>query len=506
MMKTSNSLTKRVISFLLTVVMVIGLLPTITFDAQAAVSFNGISNPQEYTGNGPKYGFSYWPDTYGAFTRFSIVRINTPDNDSVTHDQVDETENAVGDPSSGSNQLFSNWEQLRDFSNYEVIGSVDIGSSTQPVAQAALNAYWYDTTAMGYTQKAVEHTSDRQAAIVHYIESKEQLNFSSASSDTTRKGFFSWDKWCNNYPGCKDLELPSWIADGSSSSIEKLFSVWGETGTSEDVKQFASSNAFVNSLLAYLGGDELKKENGFWVEEWQQNISNFFSVKDKVTYRIVVEPGIIVKNINTNPSSYYAMTARDIAAVGLMLDVYGDDYYGFAYDMTYSALQDVCNCLRGLTNEFHGYYWDEKLNTFVVTNKDDRGGLFKGVPSETTAKGKELRNLLFGMNTSGTATESEHDGFPQYALLFITPYFNGKQSQSFKMQKILNGGTEEDKNYEWEFEVVLDQDAEGEIIYVSADGTRSEPHTISFAIGESVIIKLKGGESCEITGWPRNAQ
>ena len=507
MMKTSNSLTKRAISLLLTIVMVIGLLPAVTFDAQAAVSFNGISNPQEYTGSGPKYGFSYSTSTYGAFTRFSIVRINTPDNDSVLKEQVNQTNGAEGDPSSGSNQLFSSWEKLRDFSNYEVIGSVDIGSSTKPVAQAALNAYWYDTTAMGYAETAVKNTGNRQSAIVKYIEGKEQTTgFSAASSGTTRKGFFSWAEWCDNYPGCSGLTLPSWIADGSSSSIEQLFSVWGETGTSEDVKQFASSNVFVSSLLEYLGGDELAKEKGFWVEEWQQNISNFFSVEDQVTYRIVVEPGLIVKNINTNPASYYAMTARDIAAVALMRDVYGDAYYGFTHDMANSALKDLCNCLRGVTDEFHGYYWDKTLDRYVVTNKDDRGGLFKGAANATSSVGAELRNMLFGMNASGTATESAHNGFPQYALLFITPYFNGTQSQSFKIQKILNGGTEEDKNYEWEFEVVFDADGEGEIVYVSADGTRSEPQTISFMANVPQTIMLKGGESCEITGLPAGAK
>lgn len=147
-MHKKTSFAKRVMSLLLVTVMVLGMLPGITLPVSADVSLNGVANPDEFTGGTSKYGFTYDPDG-NCFTRFTLVKIDTDDNDSVKSGQITE-----GTGLDGCTTLFSTDEALK-LGHYQVIASVDIGSTTHPVKSTAEGAIWFDTNAIGYQEAAV---------------------------------------------------------------------------------------------------------------------------------------------------------------------------------------------------------------------------------------------------------------------------------------------------------------------------------------------------------------
>lgn len=496
-MHKKTSFAKRAMSLLLVTVMVLGMLPGITLPVSADVSLGGVANPDEFTGGTSKYGFTYDPDG-NCFTRFTLVKIDTDDNDSVESGQIKE-----GTGLDGCTKLFSTDEALK-LGHYQVIASVDIGSTTHPVKSTAEGAIWFDTNAIGY-QEAARAGAD---AVTAYLTEHKQENFGS-SKDGTRKGFYSMKAFKEAHShGSSDIKLPSWIHDGDTNDIAKLFSVWGNKFTNEDVKIMASGNWFLRALIDELGpsgpahGVDASKvgETGlgyFFADKWGRNISNFFNDDDgDVTYRIMMESGIIIRNKSTGVPM--AMTVRDIAAMGL-----SDEFKKFRSDMCWDqGLMRFANGLRGTTKEFHGYYYDETLNKFVTTQISSRTGLFNGAEEKTSNKGLALCKEIFGLD-SGSGERGK-----QLGLLFVTPYFFDNQSDSLVIRKDLGDGMDKDKDTEFTFEVSLEgilEAVEAELVYVLG-GTEQAPQTITFEPNTPQTVTLKGGDYCKIKGLPAGVQ
>lgn len=141
MTRTSNGFAKRAMSLLLTIVMVVGLVPTSVF-GMVSGGQSGTTVPP--TGGPGSYN---WVKGYGSFTRFTIVEINAPD-DSTTYQNEHKPLPELNPHSTQADFLYGSGMPVNR-ENYKVLGSVMIGSTSNPVVDPA-HTTWYDTNAVEY--------------------------------------------------------------------------------------------------------------------------------------------------------------------------------------------------------------------------------------------------------------------------------------------------------------------------------------------------------------------
>lgn len=494
-MHKKTSFAKRAMSLLLVTVMVLGMLPGITLPVSADVSLGGVSNPGTYTGPGPKYGFSYDPNG-NFFTRFTLVKIPTPDTDSVNHGQVG---NEAGRDSPTFFSDGSAWE----WSKYEILGSVDISATGKnAIKDNAKGAMWFDTNAIGY--QAVVNGKGDADTVTEYLRKNTKENFAS-STEGKRTGFYYMDDFKAKHGiSSENVVLPSWVfGDGTQDAIKALFSTGGQSGrdgqSAADVEIQVTSNKFMRALI-----DELAPSLGtFPSSTWHKDISNFFAINDQETYRIIAEEGIIVRNKSTGVPM--AMTVRDIAAMGI-----SDEFGKFRYDMCGDqGLQRIANGLMGTIKEFHGYYYDEGTDKFIVTAEDSRTGVFYKTDTPMkidSGKDKAVRRCkaVFGMD-KGSAPNIPGS---QYGMLVVTPYYFEKQGDSLRIRKSLGKEMDGDKDTAFTFQVTITNttgdDIEATLVY---NGKEESAQTITVPVGGGVqTVTLKGGEYCDIKGLPAGAE
>lgn len=504
-MHKKTSFAKRAMSLLLVTVMVLGMLPGITLPVSADVSLGGVANPSTYTGNGPKYGFSY--DASGNFfTRFTLVEIPTSDHDSVKSGQINK-----GDGKDGPD-FFSDGSAWT-WSKYKILGSVDISATgNNAIKDNAKGALWFDTNAIGY--QAVVNGQGDASTVTEYLEKHTKENFAS-SKEGTRKGFYYMEDFkAKHNISSAQVTLPSWVFDGSSSDIKKLFSAQGESGrdgqSAADVEIMVTSNQFMKALIDELGpgtrpNEDPEKKVGttglgsFMSPTWNNYISGIFDIKDDVTYRIIAEEGIIIRNKTTGVPM--AMTVRDIAAMGI-----SDKFDKFRYDMCGDqGLQRIANALMGTTKEFHGYYYDEPSDSFIVTKEESRTGVFYATETKMNkSKGKARCEAVFGMD-KGSAPNIPGS---QYGMFIVTPYYFEKQGDSLRIRKTLGKGMDGDKDTAFTFQVFIDNDTDAEfeatLVY---NGKDESAQTITVPVGGyNQTVTLKGDEYCDIKGLPAGTE
>ena len=226
---------ERIVSMLLVAVMVIGLLPTSVL-AQSGGEVDGETGSVS-TG---KFPVSY--DTaYGAFTRFTLVKIDAPDCDSTNQGHEP-------DPSLNPSECVTGSE-FKDINNYTVVVSINIGASSYP---CRTDAVFYKTNALDYLKKSMS-TSDasaRKSDVVNYWKS------SATASDGV---YYHWKTWLEHY--CKPGGWDTWVnktgmspyawPQGDSSQLNTLMQTMGEMDYGGDTNTFWSGSPFLFFLLAY---------------------------------------------------------------------------------------------------------------------------------------------------------------------------------------------------------------------------------------------------------------
>lgn len=227
MMKTSNSLAKRAVSFLLTLVMVIGMIPAVTFEAEAAISVPGAGN-NHTVGSGSSYGWTY-DSTYGAFTRITLIEVAADDDDSMND---------------SATQVFSS-DPKTIMGATKVLGSIDIGASDAPPTFTDSDLVWFDTNAVDYARKVQSAGSEAAAtsAVVSYLDSSWKTGWTTATQEGGAPRYLSWNDFAAKYLSSTNSDIdaaasqgspiPSWLWKFTEPS--DIFGCYGDLGSQGDV-------------------------------------------------------------------------------------------------------------------------------------------------------------------------------------------------------------------------------------------------------------------------------
>lgn len=484
---------ERIVSMLLVAVMVIGLLPTSVL-AQSGGEVDGETGGV----SSGKFPVSY--DTaYGAFTRFTIVKIDAPDCDSTNQGHEP-------DPSLNPSE-WVNGSEFKDINNYTVVGSVNIGTSSYP---CRTDAVFYKTNALDYLKKSMS-TSDasaRKSAVTNYWKS------SATASDEV---YYHWKTWLEYY--CKPDGWDTWIAEtgmspyawpqGDSSQLNTLMQTMAEMDYGGDTTTFGSASLFVYSLLHYFGMYDpvdnttattpgtAPNDTLYWSTTMNRWIPKYFQFDD-VTYRILVEPGLVV--YDRRDGKYHAVTARDLAAWSI------DDQT--TAESIASALRNAMTGIRDKFNQPHGFYAEpngsggHKLVT--VANKanylwSSADGLAAWKPG--------ARYQMFGLNSTGTACENN---YPALGLGIYMPLKYDPVDSGFTIRKTVTNTGDEYADMDWHFEVELTlpggASAAGPFTVTMPDGSPQEYATFADLSRFLSSFVLKSGESISVDGLPEGTQ
>ena len=491
MMKTSNSLAKRAVSFLLTLVMVIGMIPAVTFEAEAAISVPGAGN-NHTVGSGSSYGWTY-DSTYGAFTRITLIEVAADDDDSMND---------------SATQVFSS-DPKTIMGATKVLGSIDIGASDAPPTFTDSDLVWFDTNAVDYARKVQSAGSEAAAtsAVVSYLDSSWKTGWTTATQEGGAPRYLSWNDFAAKYLSSTNSDIdaaasqgspiPSWLWKFTESS--DIFGCHGDLGSQGDVTITSSGSYVLYGILEWFIDMNCFGSQPYIPSEWGQTYK-FFDDTDGISYRLVIEDGIMVQHKVGNTRYRYAMTTRDIAAWAMDA---GET--GFAHDMSFKGLANFADSLYGTTKEFHGWEWDETRQGYNVQDEGTRAGLFLPADGSLhTGSGLGNRKKVLGIGESN---------FETWGMTILTPYYHGAASTSLRISKTVTGGTAEENNFDWSFLLTVTTSEEPELpVYsatvTNADGSTEERELTYTFDGSSIVFDeftLKHGQTISIEGLPADA-
>ena len=505
MIKTSNGFAKRAISFLLTLVMVVGLMPTSVF-GMVSGGQSGTTVPP--TGGPGSYN---WVKGYGSFTRFTIVEINAPD-DTTTHQNGHTPPTELNPNQDRTDFLYGNSQMPVNRENYNVLGSVMIGSTSNPVTDPA-HTTWYDTNAVEYRILCEENQTvdGRLNAVYNYLANSAQTGLSQSS----KTKFYTW----NEFVSAHNLEGKTGVSTGlfpfanqSGGNLTSLWATYGDYEVGGDNDSYGSMSDFGYALF-----QEICPQ--IWNTTYPNSLMGrdlsivFDFAGDMKCYRVIAEDGVIIKR--SGHTQYYAMTARDFAAIGVKNTTLVEDVASI-----------FLNTQTGLTDNYpqpYGYY--ARPNTTGVSNGYDTvtvdsidGALWssgtteaKRLPSGWKAK----RNLLFGINSTGTALLTQNaDGknpYPSLGLAVLTPMQFDIPTIGLTIRKNVTNIGDEYADMEWQFKVDITienpEAASGPFKVTVGDQDAVEFSTVSDLMSylDNPLI-IKSGQSIVIEGLPEGTK
>lgn len=489
---------QRIVSFMLVVIMMIGMLPAVTFPADAAISVPGAGNNTPNPSGGSQYGWTF-NNSYGAFTRISLLKITADDDDSM---------------SEGATTVFSQGDNSSILNACEVLGTIDIGSADAPPTFTDSNLVWFDTNAIEYTRRVnnagQSNTAAADAAVTAYLNSSWREGWTAATQKNGAPRYLSWQQFTERYMNSPDVSsvatantikgepIPSWL--WKFTDPDKIFGCYGDLSNQGDVTITASGSHVLYGILEWFI-DMGCFSQPYTESEWGKMYS-FFDETDHISYRLVIEDGVMVQRKTASGERYrYAMTTRDIAAWAT-----DPNETGFAHDMSFgNGLARIANSLYGTTKEFHGWKWDDVQQNYIVQDEGTRIGLF--VPADGnlhTGSGVQNRHKVFGIGQSSYGT---------WGMTILTPYHHGAASTELVISKTVIGGDDVANDFDWSFQLTVTTSEEPAAdtfvgTVTKADGS-TETVELTYTFDGSAIVfdefTLKHGETIKIADLPADA-
>ncbi len=439
-----KNLCNRVVSLLLTAVMLFGMLPAITMPVSAGgVQGAAGSHPTKPGGSSDAVA---WANASCPFTRFTLVHF--PD---------------------GING--------ESWSSYKTVASIDILAKGAPAGTIE----WYDSNALDYAAAGWNEADGHPALL------DQKIAYRGPTSTGPGGGWNAKRDDGQNNIGILDQDaffIGEYAISGTVDMAARVRALGSDTDPilsmfvqdySKD-KPYGDSNEAFNYLLDTLfKGSPNTDSNG--VPFNGADYSEYFN-HDKFggTYRVLVEPGAVLKD---NSSHYYALTVRDFAALSFYLnETNADDDSDGSFDTLLGSqyFDDTQLVASGwavytIKNEFYDYKVlpDGTIDTSAVTAESsglwrdsagesgDHADLYEKIPGTNSSKltSESLREAVFGspgktdLNYGSSWQPGELAG---YGLGILAPWMLSSNSEStgLTVSKTVSGDTA-DSDKKWQF-------------------------------------------------------
>lgn len=483
---------QRILSLILVMVMALGMLPTSVL-GDASGGAGGSVVPID-----PADGLTYnTSSSFGSFTRFTIVEIAAPD-DSTTTRGTHQPDTSLNPHTSSDAFLYGNSTLPVNESNYKVLGSVNIGSSTGGVKNPAATT-WYDTNAMKYRLICEENSSSVQGridALYNYVAN-------SAKAGMSAPNYYSWSEW----PVTDGFTLHPFALQNGGDIFDDLWVSYGEYDVGGDNTTYGSFSNFTYSLFEHICPEVWK--DTYYNSLMGQDLSVVFKFDDEKTYRVIAEPGFVIKV--SGKEQYLAVTARDLGAIGFKNET-----------LLGNMATPFMNCLTGLQDEYtqpYGFYAEPNGSGGynLVTVDSISGALWrKGLKDSMPDGWKNKRNYLFGIDNAGTGfrsggTNSADNGSQQspysaIGMAVLMPLKFDIPVVGLTISKTVTNTGEEYANLEWKFTIEINANSDlapGPFTVTDGEGNKTEYTTYDDLIAALTEgFTLKTGQRFIIEGLP----
>lgn len=510
-----NSFLKRGLSLLLVAVMMLGMLPAVTTDVFAGGSGSGSGGH----GDGGSGNVYEWSGTSMYFTRFTLIKINTDDDDSVIDLDGSDGKDSWDTPISGASLFGSSRSEIMN--NIEVIGSINVNSTEAPVTVPVSSISCYNTNLIGYYTAVAGASSATDAvnAVKAYITGRASSSFELLDWSTVCNDYATWCPEEANYdwPGntggsmlvqASHASIPSWTHDSDPDDLLMV----STKGTQTDTYYSSTSGAFRAICASIMKRANLTYES---VDTPYGPVNSIFRDDDGVTYRLIIEDGTVV--VKTGTSTYRAVTLRDTIGLGLQTG----QSSGFGHDIGWSNAYTLANGLKGDADNFYGYKYDTVAKDWQQSNNlMDNGTITKvfeahAIPGtyKDWINGSGVVQKLWYPALGLDYSSGTIGGAYLWGAAIYVPYYH-VTSPGLTIKKTVVSDSEEDLETEWTFDVEIYTDTEPAedaytVEYTSSDGTTGEAEPISGEWdGEKVLLNvvLKSGMSAVIEGLPEDAK
>lgn len=481
----------RILSFVMSCIMVFGLVPMQSLDVFAAVGSNITTGPRPGAGGEGSGSYGH-VDVIGSFTRFSLIEFETKDY----------AENKDIPYVLTYNDWKVAYENGKSFS-MDICGQLN---------DETANPMWYDTNAMDYRIYGY-----------NVILGSRQVQ---SNWNGTKK--FVID---SNEGELGKLANVSWF-ESRDVDVNKL--IYG-TGTNGSINYGEPSFAF-GYLVTKLG--EKYPNSGC------PSIGEFLTRQNGKSYRIFLEPGIIIKKNRSDGSSCalcstmgentYALTLRDLFAFSRTIDTGsdgGEHDFGSAF---WHRIGDLVYSMYNNAPDLQTYYWDGETNrpvtypcgglnsgdtvdkVFVAPKHTDDKYAKEGNTSTTIPYTKSLaantyfwymRRVAQGTTAMTVSGAEEYDQNVGYGLGIISPFdfpdeFVASDHDGFVFRKNVVGtvpdeakGSDGRDSYGFLVAVNVEQSSVGgsfdsikaSYVQYAADGTRISGWTPPFQDAQTVV-------------------
>lgn len=502
-MHKKTSFAKRAMSLLLVAVMVLGMLPGITLPVSAIGSGSGSSGG----GSSIRGPVDSWASTDQYFTRFTLVAIDTPDDDSVTTERM----NGENVDLSGAKLFMQDPSSV--LSKARIIGSVNVSSYDKPVTSSGID--WVDSNMIDYQKQAASASSkdDAKQKIIAYANTQSKSDFP----------VISWGKLCEYYQancvtasnkykgqihpnvGEKAAEMkgiPSWTKGDDPDDILML-----KKNDQQSDDMYTSTGAAFYAITDYIITVNGKADEiGYSDTKWDTKVSNIYLDDDKVSYRLIVENGRVFSE--KGGTRMWAGTTRDCIAFSLET---GNKNFG--HDQGWVSTYNLGANLQGDADNFYGYKWSDAQKKFI---QSENGSTFvsKGLPTYKE-KGGVIWDYfyypLLGVDANGGGGSGKLWG----AAIYV-PYYHA-QPQGMKISKTVENGSEADKQKDFVFDVSIDvggsEPTGATLVLTAPGGDSSDEQPLKDAVDDYMFdgtkitfkIMLRHGASINIKGLPKGA-
>lgn len=492
--KTKKTL-QRIVSLMLVLVMAFGMMPTsVLGDASGGAGGSVVPLP----GGGGNLTWNT-DKSFGSFTRFTVVEVNAPD-DSTTYKPPEHEPNGSLNPHNQQEDFRYDTGMAVNSENYKVLGSIMIGSTNNDIKNPAATA-WYDTNALDYRLTCEQNSTSAQGrldAVYNYAAEHYQTSLG-------QPDYYSWDQWKGKWGSSfdfSDRHLDAFALESGGDIFDDLWVDYGSYDVGGDNTTYGSFSNFSYSLIAELAPDVWNTT--YYNSLMGRDLTIFFQFDDGKTYRIIAEPGFIVKV--SGQESYVAVTARDLAAIGIKNET-----------IIRNMATPFMNCLTGLQDDYpqpYGFYAEPNgQGGYDLVTVDSINGALWSSGASLPDGWKAKRNFVFGVNSSGTGflpnpTVDGREGSPYYSvgMAVLMPLKFDIPVVGLTISKTVTNTGEEYQNMEWQFQIELQGDAG------SAPGpfkvTIGENEPQEFATYTDLVaflqnpVTLKSGERCVIEGLP----
>lgn len=491
---------QRIVSLMLVLVMAMGMLPTsVLGDASGGAGGSVVPLP------GGSGNLTWNTDkSYGSFTRFTLIKINAPD-DSTTYKTPDHNPDTALNPHSHQEDFRYDTGMAVNESNYTVIDSVMIGSTSNGILNPGATA-WYDTNALTYRLTCEQNSSSAQGrldAVYNYVASKYHTSLSSPE-------YYSWDQWMSTYGSLFNnmdgKHLDAFALENGGDIFDDLWVNYGSYDVGGDNTTYGSFSNFSYSLVYHL--DKALWDDKYYNSLMGRELTTLFKFDDDVTYRIIAEPGFVIKV--SGQQSYVAVTARDLAAIGVKNET-----------IIKNMATPFMNCLTGLQDDYpqpYGFYAEANgQGGYNLVTVDSINGALWSSGATLPSGWKAKRNFVFGVNADGSGflpnpTVDERQGSPYYSvgMAVLMPLKFDIPVVGLTISKTVTNTGEEYKNMDWQFTIELQGDADlapGPFKVTIGDGDPQE--FASWSELQDFLadpITLKSGQRCVIEGLPEGVQ